>query len=120
MQNDILKNTIAPWQEKGRWYHAYFVSDGSAWSIDKTKSDPFFVNTTITGSLTVVVRDPDLDSYDKVMIDIKIRVRDNITANTLNLYSNNFNISLAPNRQYILLGTPSNYIGDADCWIYVI
>ena len=21
MQNDMLKNTIAPWQEKGRWYH---------------------------------------------------------------------------------------------------
>ena len=21
MQNDMLKNTILPWQEKGRWYH---------------------------------------------------------------------------------------------------
>lgn len=21
MQNDVLKNNIAPWQEKGRWYH---------------------------------------------------------------------------------------------------
>ena len=21
MQNDMLKNNIAPWQEKGRWYH---------------------------------------------------------------------------------------------------
>lgn len=23
MENDVLKNKIAPWQEKGRWYHGF-------------------------------------------------------------------------------------------------
>lgn len=30
MQNDVLKNKIAPWQEKGRWYHAFIESTGTA------------------------------------------------------------------------------------------
>ena len=24
MENDVLKNKIAPWQEKGRWYHGLY------------------------------------------------------------------------------------------------
>jgi len=33
MLNQELKNKIAPWQEKGRWYHALIESDGSAYTL---------------------------------------------------------------------------------------
>lgn len=29
MENDVLKNQIAPWQEKGRWYHGVVNIDTS-------------------------------------------------------------------------------------------
>lgn len=36
MENDVLKNKIAPWQEKGRWYHFRFENG----QINTAKSDP--------------------------------------------------------------------------------
>ena len=36
MQNDVLKNEIAPWQEKGRWYHGVWDIATAAFETDKT------------------------------------------------------------------------------------
>ena len=40
MQNDVLKNNIAPWQEKGRWYHAHITETG----LDTDNTDKFFTD----------------------------------------------------------------------------
>lgn len=40
MQNDVLKNNIAPWQEKGRWYHAHITKTG----IDSDNTDQFLID----------------------------------------------------------------------------
>ena len=42
MENDVLKNKIAPWQEKGRWYHGVFTTDGDKLVTEKT--DSFLLN----------------------------------------------------------------------------
>lgn len=33
MNNSSIEHKIAPWQTKGRWYHAFIESDGSAEKI---------------------------------------------------------------------------------------
>lgn len=40
MENDVLKNKIAPWQEKGRWYHLT-VNSGV---IVNEQTDEFIIN----------------------------------------------------------------------------
>lgn len=44
MQNDVLKNQIAPWQEKGRWYKGTYKRDANGISIDTDKSDKFLID----------------------------------------------------------------------------
>lgn len=38
MENDVLKNKIAPWQEEGRWYKIRIKS----LQLDQNESDPNF------------------------------------------------------------------------------
>lgn len=45
MQNDMLKNTIAPWQEKGRWFHG--VADCTTKQLIKEKTDAFLFDNCI-------------------------------------------------------------------------
>lgn len=40
MENDVLKNKIAPWQEKGRWYHMHVNENG----MDINNSDEYIIN----------------------------------------------------------------------------
>ena len=49
MQNDILKNNIAPWQEKGRWYHASI--DAATKTIITDDTDSFLTNNVTVGSV---------------------------------------------------------------------
>ena len=44
MENDVLKNRIAPWQEKGRWYHAQLQlkADKSGFELIPEQSDSYF------------------------------------------------------------------------------
>ena len=36
MQNDMLKNNIAPWQEKGRWYHGVWDIENAVFLTNET------------------------------------------------------------------------------------
>ena len=36
MENDVLKNKIAPWQEKGRWYHGVVNTASNTLVSDET------------------------------------------------------------------------------------
>lgn len=42
MQNDVLTNKIAPWLEKGRWYHGIF--DYAAGNLDRDKTDSYIID----------------------------------------------------------------------------
>ena len=50
MENDVLKNKIAPWQEKGRWYHAVVEVENSEWILLKDESDAFFSTSELSGA----------------------------------------------------------------------
>lgn len=64
MENDVLKNKIAPWQEKGRWYKFTIVSDGSVFSVDQSKSD----------LAATVVAGTNLDIDFTSLIDVKYNI----------------------------------------------
>lgn len=68
MQNDVLKNEIAPWQEKGRWYHGIFDCATGVFIADKT--DDVLNNMTITTSGSLYYLEPQHGNHD--IIDIKI------------------------------------------------
>ena len=57
MQNDVLKNEIAPWQDKGRWYHFHMTEAG----LDVNNSDKFIIDkfTITAGSGIFVLNDAD-------------------------------------------------------------
>ena len=39
MENDVLKNKIAPWQEKGRWYHGVWNLATNAFDSENTDDE---------------------------------------------------------------------------------
>lgn len=50
MQNDVLKNKIAPWQEKGRWHHIRLNVWDETITMDYDNSDPVFMNSELIRS----------------------------------------------------------------------
>lgn len=71
MQNDVLKNEIAPWQEKGRWYHGLW--DGTLQAFDPNESDDYLLNggfsiTTISNVMYIFPP----NSYLHPIIDVKL------------------------------------------------
>ena len=65
MQNDVLKNEIAPWQEKGRWYKARVTEAG----IDTDHSDQFMIDYFQISLNSNYVK---LNSPNHIIIDYKI------------------------------------------------
>ena len=114
MQNDVLKNEIAPWQEKGRWYHEVVESDGSTWSIITNESD----NTsdlTIAGARFLVL----FNDIDHKFIDLKILLRNKPNATIDVPASAIFQIRWATDRCAVYLPPPANCVNTIDLWIYV-
>ena len=85
MQNDVLKNEIAPWQEKGRWYHGVWDIVNKAWIPDKT--DAFLLdNNNVAYSETAGVAYMYLLDKTKQFYDIKyITIDDVVPGSATNL-----------------------------------
>lgn len=113
MQNDVLKNKIAPWQENGRWYHANITSTGSSWVFNFDKSDPVFAGSAITpGNILVTPFD-----YNKEIItDIKVILHKTPT-DIISVGYNAFYIRFSTN-QNIFLCPVGSYTGEIDLWIF--
>lgn len=115
MQNDVLKNEIAPWQEKGRWFHITAVSDGSTWTIDADRTDEEFKNASIVSSNQILITTED----DSQPIDAKFIIHKKPTGG-ITYGTNNFTIATGPTRTALVLTLASNYTGDVDVWFYKI
>lgn len=50
MQNDMLKNNVAPWQEKGRWYHGCISMTSNPRNWINAKTDKLLLD-----ELTVLI-----------------------------------------------------------------
>ena len=76
MENDVLRNKIAPWQEKGRWYHAHLTENG----LDTLHSDKFINDNFTISSISTAIT---LNNTDYTIIDFKYRInKSTIIANT--------------------------------------
>lgn len=117
MQNDMLKNNIAPWQDKGQWYHLKVESDGSAWSILYDESDERFQNSVVASGYYIRIIDDKLKNYEESIIDIKVKINAPMTAATL--YSTNYNIYLTTTIQHVVLNAANNITGTVDIWLFI-
>ena len=115
MENDVLKNKIAPWQETGRWYHIACDSNGTTWTLDQIHCDPL-PNLIITGSQYIIP----FDDVDHVIIDIKVKVV-GTPLSTID-FTTYYGVRLAasPNRYAIRLPDPTSLNGHVDIWIFVV
>lgn len=112
MQNDVLKNNIAPWQEKGRWYHLVVKSNGTAWSIDKINSDQIFADASVVANDYIQI------GRDVRIIDYKILYNDDVVSSD---FSALVQVRLSPTRgELITLVYASRYTGSVDIWIFMI
>lgn len=106
MQNDMLKNTIAPWQEKGRWYHAAYDYSTEKFIAEETDSlllDLTIFETYIAGNLRYMYSKND----DYQITDCKIIPRGKLTvANTIT------NVAVGQARIFSATA-PINYFGIA-------
>ena len=75
MQNDVLKNEIAPWQEKGRWYHAHLTETG----FDSSYTDKFILDNMLISSNS---GNAELNTNAHALIDCKYIINDAATAAT--------------------------------------
>lgn len=118
MQNDMLKNTIAPWQEKGRWYHGVF--DTATFSFVTEKTDKFILD-----NLTTIYAAPNrylLPGTDKekyVILDLKIispKLTNSLGSGTISTY---YYYTSSGKLGYVLY--PSNYVtaGLIEFWVFV-
>ena len=121
MQNDMLKNNIAPWQEKGRWYHLEFESTGTAWKLNKNHTDEIFHNSYFNPGypLYFIIDHPSINDFDWVIMDIKFKFRKGFTG-AIAPYSTSYNIYFgSANTQDIVLGPTNGYTGIVDCWVFI-
>ena len=91
MENDVLKNRIVPWQEKGRWYHGIY--DNSAASLINDKTDQYIIdNFTLNTSTSYIFLGPESGQENIKILDIVFELH-NVTAGNnqiLNLGANKY------------------------------
>lgn len=75
MQNDMLKNNIAPWQEKGRWYHGAWDCSAHAFITNETDAYLLTLGTTVTNNAYYLVS----ESGKRAIIDSVIIPREDLT-----------------------------------------
>ena len=115
MQNDMLKNTIAPWQEKGRWYHLRLISDGSTWTIDKDHTDDFLSSSSIQSSYYL-----DL-GIKGCVVDFKMIEEPGTTVSSLLLkYVNAFMIRMTSTGYSVQLSYATSVTGTCDLYFYIV
>lgn len=124
MQNDMLKNTVAPWQEKGRWYHG--VWDYSTRKFDPDKSDPVLLDTSLfeitgDGGANVTIYPLKVNGKRYSIIDVKYKALNAVTV------SSNNNTSIGAIRTTTLGSTGRIFArssagisgGRADIWLFM-
>lgn len=117
MQNDVLKNNIVPWQEKGRWYHLKLESDGTAWSIINSESDPIFNGAIIISSVYVYLsRQNDLFNVIDAMAIINDIPQSGQSITYLG--GTTWCINRTSTRIYYVLPSANTYTGSVDLWIF--
>lgn len=114
MQNDMLKNNIAPWQEKGRWYHIEVESDGTQWTINHDNSDPLDAGAYASNQGYLV---PWTDHPNTNIIDTKFIMHSH-PSYAFGAGGVTFCPWYGVARDSVRLDVPGHYTGVVDCYVF--
>ena len=111
MQNDVLRNTIVPWQEKGRWYHAHLTELG----VDVNNTDQFILDhVTINPGSAYAVVDKGYSVCDYIL-------RFNNFSRTSNSsYNKQFGLQADGKFSLSITGLGNYTTVDADLYIFIV
>ena len=120
MENDVLKNKIAPWQEKGRWYHGLWNLSTSTFNSTETDAELLSADYTFSTSANTVYIKPAVSSNKRILYAVlKQRGTINIATNhTINIGSHRIyttgeeGIGFAPYSE--------NSSGFFDVWLFIV
>ena len=124
MQNDMLKNNIAPWQDKGRWYHGVYSHENGA--LISAKTDDFLLDTNnfilfTSGNYVYItpVSGSDLVIKECVVYPIgKLTISANLGGSLGGVF---YMDTTRPNVMGINIGFTNTYVtkGDYEFWLFV-
>ena len=114
MQNDVLKNEIAPWQEEGRWYHGVFDYATSALIAEKT--DDYIINH-ITFRAISVGWFAKTDDSEHFIIDSKMIADSDFraTSNT-SIYFGYYMLTIGTMEKLVF---PTGTAGTVEFWLFI-
>ena len=115
MQNMTLKNELAPWQEKGRWYHGVYNCGNGAFISDET--DPLIL--TFTVATTSSVRYIYTDDPDIVIAEVIVIPKGTVTIGT-NAAASPGAIRLTTDGNIGRAFCPTGATGELDVYLFVI
>ena len=114
MQNDVLKNEIAPWQEKGRWYHVHQTESG----FDSANTDQFILDhcTTSASGTYWIFNDPKIKIVDFhfVIHDFEIS-----TNSSYNPYNSRIRSTPQYDYNFCILKASDYTKLDAEYWLFI-
>ena len=114
MENDVLKNKIAPWQEKGRWYHGLWSYTTNAIVSDKT--DKYIIDNFTSGSAAGFRYLIPLKKEIRI-IDIKFDAYGDIASD--NSYNINFRYKTGSIKG-VSIGPSTMIDGFSEFWLFIV
>lgn len=112
MENDVLKNKIAPWQEKGRWVHGIYDYADSAFIASET--DELLMNSGVVSTVGAVIV---FSVVDHPVLDVKVQTKD-VTI-TLELPVPFMNRRYYTSGKYVTVIGPTSDTGTLEIWAFI-
>ena len=116
MENDVLRNKIAPWQEKGRWYHGKVDLTGTPAFITE-QTDKFLLDNTVIGASTgdiLVVGKTNKIHFIDTKFKLNNYTRASASANYFVLYY------YADGREGSTIAPAGATTGTTEFWVFVV
>lgn len=119
MENDVLKNKIAPWQEKGRWYHGLWDSDNSNWIA--TDTDDYLLNSVDVSSFGSNYAIIPKNYTKEQILDVKVYFRNPYSVTTsLNATIGSKRIQTNGKTLTVFAPAATGLTGLCDVWLFII
>lgn len=114
MQNDVLKNEIAPWQEKGRWYHGVVDPTTPAFITDRT--DKYVIDhfTLLTSGQNIYLNP---DSNEIIGLDSIIKISADFARSSTNVLNKYYATST---QKQLVLCSPTGTAGTCEFWAFIV
>ena len=120
MENDVLKNKIAPWQEKGRWYHGLWNLATNAFESVETDAELLSSDYEIQVSAYTAYLNPKID-IKKAIIKAVLKQRSAVTmpaAHTANIGNHRFYANGTVGMAFAPSSASSS--GLFDVWLFIV